>query len=164
VLFQLPVRPGIILAGKNLAIGVLALLEAVVLGAILAGVSGGWGLLPVALVGTVAGVLIALGVGNVVSVLLPAPMPEGSRATYGAGPGCLRGLLQMVAFLVIWAMLLPVAAAAAVPWWLQHPEWWWLTLPAALLYAVAIYAVALTAVGPLLQERQPEILAIVTRE
>jgi ABC-2 type transport system permease protein len=160
----LPVPPATILLGKNLAVGVVAAIETAVFGIAFGAFVNGWAYLPIALVGVVAAVLITLGTGNIVAVLLPARMPDGTRATFSAEVGCVRGLLQMVAFLAVWLLLLPVGAAVVVPYLLHQPALYPLVLAVALGYAGAVYTVALHVISPVLQRRMPEILAIATRD
>jgi ABC-2 type transport system permease protein len=163
-LFLLPVRPATILAGKNLAVGAVAALETTVFSIAIAAFVNGWAYLPIGLAGVVAAVLITLGAGNIVAVLLPARMPDGSRATFSAEVGCVRGLLQMVAFLAVWVLLLPVAAAIIGPYLLHQPALYPIVLTLAVGYAAAVYSVALHVISPVLQRRLPEILALATRD
>ncbi|MCC6626929.1 MAG: hypothetical protein IT340_05935 [Chloroflexi bacterium] len=164
VLFLLPVAPSRLFVGKNLAVAAVAGVEAIVIGVALAGISRGWALLPVALAATASGVLVTLAIGNVVSVILPGRMPDGLRATYSTDAGCARGLLQFLAFVCAWVMLAPIAAAASLPQVLGQPALHLVTVPLALLYALAFYWLTLRWVGPQLLRRQPEILAITTRD
>jgi ABC-2 type transport system permease protein len=164
VLFLLPLSPTRLLLGKNLAVLAVAALETAILGGVLAAISGGWSLLPVGVAATLAAVLVTLGVGNAVAVLLPGRMPEGMRATYSADAGCARGLLQFGAFLLVWTLIAPIGAAIGLPTAFNQPALLLIGLPLALTYAVALYALSLRLVAPLLQARQPEILAITTRD
>lgn len=109
------------LSGKNLALAawVLAVVGAVAVA--LAAVSGGWVWVPVA-VGVSMGVLgVAIGVGNVISVRAPQPMPDSATNLFAANAnqGCTSGLLQLLAITVQWVLLVPVAlgVAAALAWW-----------------------------------------------
>ncbi len=103
------------LAGKNLAIAVVAVPALGVLGLGLAALTGGWRLLPAAL-GIGAAVLgAALAVGNVLSVRAPYPIPDRATAAFaaqGTGRGCLVGLLSLVGLLAVAGLVVPVVAAA----------------------------------------------------
>jgi hypothetical protein len=163
-LFLLPGQPRWLFLGKNLAVAVVLAIEMVGAGLLLAFLGGGWERLPVALVATLGGCLVTLAVGNVVAVLLPARMPDGLRATYGADSGCARGLLQLAAFFIVWVLMAPIAFAVIVPELLVRAELHLLAAPLALAYGAAVYWLTLRQVGPLLIARQPEILEITTRE
>ena len=86
------------------------------------------------------------------------------RATYSADTGCARGLLQLMAFMIVWVLIAPIGAATSLPELLAREELHILTTPLALLYAAALYWLCLRQVGPLLASRQPEIIAITTRD
>jgi ABC-2 type transport system permease protein len=164
VLFLLPISPTRLLLGKNLAVLAVAALETIILGGVLAAISDGWSMLPVGVSATLAAVLVTLGVGNAVAVMLPGRMPEGMRATYSADSGCARGLLQFGGFLLVWTLIAPVGAAIGLPTAFNQPALHLIGLPLAIGYAVALYVLSLRLVAPLLQARQPEILAITTRD
>lgn len=109
------------LTGKNLALAswVLAVVAAVAVA--LAVVSGGWVWVPVAVLLS-AGVLgVAVGVGNVVSIRAPQPLPTSTSNLFAAntGQGCTSGLLQLLAMTSQGLLLLPVigGVAAALAWW-----------------------------------------------
>jgi ABC-2 type transport system permease protein len=164
VLFLLPISPTRLLLGKNLAVLAVAALETAILGGVLAAISGGWSLLPVGVAATLAAVLVTLGVGNAVAIFLPGRMPEGMRATYSADAGCARGLLQFGAFMLVWTLIAPIGAAIGLPTAFNQPALLLFGLPLALAYAVALYVLSLRLVAPLLEARQPEILAVTTRD
>jgi hypothetical protein len=165
-LYLFPVRSLDVLWGKNLAAGALAGATQIVLVLGLAAITGGWGYALPALVGGMAGVLVALGCGNVTSVLVPFRMRRlrAGSGSYGAEGGCLRGLLSLLFLAVTLALLVPVAAAIGVPLVLAHGSWLALTLPAALLYGVLIHQATTRLIAPTLTERAPEILHTVVLE
>lgn len=109
------------LTGKNLALvaWVLAVVAAVAVA--LAVVSGGWVWVPVTVLLS-AGVLgVAVGVGNVISIRAPQPLPASTSNLFAAntGQGCTSGLLQLLAMTSQGLLLLPVigGVAAALAWW-----------------------------------------------
>jgi hypothetical protein len=165
-LFLFPVRPLDILWGKNLAAGILSYASQVVLVLILAVISGGWQYVPAALVLGLAGVLVLTACGNVSSVLLPFRMRQmrvGS-GNYSTEGGFLRGLLSIVVFLITLVMLLPIAVAIAVPYIFDHPAWLVASLPACLVYGVALHQTASRLIAPVLLSRAPEILRVTVPE
>lgn len=97
------------LAGKNLAVAVIAVPAMVVVGSALAALTGGWALLPAALAVGADVLGVALGVGNVVSVRAPYAVPERTTAFAATNPGqgCLVGLSAMVGMLAVLGLALP---------------------------------------------------------
>jgi hypothetical protein len=166
MLFLFPVRPLDVLWGKNLTVGAISFAAQVVLTVAVAALTGGWFYLPLALVAGLAAVLVLMGCGNVTSVLLPFPVRDMrmGRARLSSENGCLRSVLAMGALFVSALLLTPVAAAIAVPLILDERGWLVGTMPAALLYAVALHQIASRIIAPRLLARAPEILAATIRE
>ncbi len=70
----------------------------------------------------------------------------------------------MVMMLVSAVLLLPVAAALFVPLFFDMQWVWVFAIPAALIYAIVFHQLILWWVSPRMLAREPEILAITTRE
>jgi ABC-2 type transport system permease protein len=164
--FLFPVRPLHVLWGKNLAVAFIAVPVLIASSAGLAAVSGRWEDVPVAITVGIAGMLVAMGCGNIVSILLPTRVRQiraGENRIAGEN-GCLRALLTSIAFTIVWILLAPVAAAVALPLLFSHADLLPLTLATGLVYAVALYQLATWLIAPVMLRRAPEILEIVTRD
>jgi ABC-2 type transport system permease protein len=148
------------LVGKNLAAMVTGMAATGVLAVALAAVTGGWLYVPVALC-LGAGVLaLSLGVADVVSVRFAYPLPELTSnlwAVQGTGQGCLVGVVQLVAFAVQGALLLPLFGLVAVGVLLWPPALA-AACPAAVLYGFALWRVGLGLGAGWLAGHQPELL------
>ncbi|MBF6589606.1 MAG: hypothetical protein IVW57_03620 [Ktedonobacterales bacterium] len=165
-LYLFPIRPLDILWGKNLAAGTLSLAVQSVLIVGLAALTGGWRYVPLAVVVGLAGVLVLLGCGNVSSVLLPfrvRQMRMGSGNT-GTEGGCLRSLLSMVVLAITLVLLVPVAAALAVPLLFQHTDWFIISLPLAIVYGIVLHQTTSRLIAPYILSRGPEILRVTAPE
>ncbi len=166
-LFLFPVRPLDVFWGKNLVTGGIALALEVVLTCAKAVLTDGWSYVPMALGIGVAALLVMLGCGNVTSVLAPfraRSMRMGETSTMASENGCLRSIISTATLGVAALLLLPVGLAVAVPQILEHPEWLFVSLPAAVLYGLALHQVATRLIAPVLLRRAPEILAVTVRE
>jgi ABC-2 type transport system permease protein len=111
------------LTGRNLAAMLVSLTVTAVSAVPVAALTGGWLYLPAA-VAIGAGLLGTMyGVGDVVSVRAPQPLPEVSGnlwAMGGTGQGCMSALLQMAALTVQSMLLLPLIAGTLIglfAWW-----------------------------------------------
>lgn len=105
------------LAGRNLASALVSLVLVVASAVALAAVTGGWVYVPVTVCAAAALVGVMLGIGDVVSVRAPQPLPEGSAnvwSTSTTGQGCGAVAIQSLAMLVQGIVLLPVAALVVV--------------------------------------------------
>ncbi len=168
-LFLFPVEPRRILSGKNLAVALMGVIELLVLVCISALLSHEWNFVVPVLTLGLAGIAVMLGCGNVSSVFLPQRMRQIQRGFQATGAssgnsGCMRGLLSMVMMLVSAVLLLPVAAALFVPLFFDMQWVWVFAIPAALIYAIVFHQLILWWVSPRMLAREPEILAITTRE
>lgn len=167
-LFLFPVEPQRILWGKNLTVFVMGLIELVVLVLAASFLSRAWHLtLPTLAVG-LAGIGVTLGCGNFTSVFFPQRMRQmqrGFRATGApSGNGCLRGLMSIVMLVVTAIVLSPLVLAFALPLFF-HVEWVWVfVIPVALLYGIAFHQTVSRLVAVRMLAREPEILALTTRE
>lgn len=166
MLYLFPVRPLDVFWGKNLTVGVISFGAQVVLSIGLAALTGGWFYVPLALAAGFAAVLVLMGCGNVTSVLMPFRVRElrTGRSSMSSENGCLRSLLSMVTLGVTAVLLMPVAAALAIPLMLQHEIWLVASLPAAVGYGLILHQVATRLIAPHMLKRAPEILAATTRE
>lgn len=109
-------QPRTDLLSKTLATAALGLPITAVVAAALAVVTGGWAYVPLALV-VACGVQGAIaGVGVVLSVLAPFPLPDSPTNVFAAnaGAGCAAVVLQGVGLLVQLIVLAPIAAAVAL--------------------------------------------------
>ncbi len=160
-LFLFPVKPLDIFRGKNFAVGVLSIGGAIVLTLLVAALSGGWSNAPLALGYAIAAILVLMGCGNLTSVFVPMRvrrMRVGQGSFSSSENGCLRSLTMSLAFMATFVLLLPVAAALAIPLALSHTEWLVFTLPASILYAVVFYELATRLAASQLLQRAPDIL------
>ena len=154
------------IAGANLAVAVIGVPALAVIAAVIGAVSSA-GLHAVAAFGIAVGVLGAgLGIGSVVSVLAPYPVPDrGTNAFSGAGTGrgCLAGLVAIASMIgtLLAAAPLGVAAAALSLGW---PDGRWLLLVAGPAYGVLVCWLGRRLAAGLLVNRMPELLARVTLE
>jgi ABC-2 type transport system permease protein len=154
------------LAGKNLAVSLVAGPALAVVGLALAAVSDGWRLLPLALAVAVCLLGVAMGVGNVLSVRAPYAVPErptGAFATTGTGQGCAVGLLALLGTVSVLALMVPplaltlglYAVTAGGP-----------VLPAVVVVVLPAYGAVVCWAGrrlgaAALLERMPEVLAAI---
>ncbi|GCE17861.1 hypothetical protein [Dictyobacter kobayashii] len=168
-LFLFPIDPRYILWGKNIAVFLVGLVEISLLIVIAAVVTRAWIYVGPALVIGLAGLGIILGIGNFTSVYLPQKMRQARRgfqtaSNMSAEGGCLRALMSMVASLIMMALLIPVAAAVALPVFF-HAEWIWIvSLPASILYGAIFYVIVTNMVAPRILRQAPEIAGIITKE
>ncbi|WIG61574.1 MAG: hypothetical protein OJF49_004322 [Ktedonobacterales bacterium] len=166
-LFLFPVRPLDIFFGKNLFVGLFAVVFQTILILIRAAMTGGWEYVIPALCLGIAADFVMLGCGNVSSVLIPfrwRQMRMGDTSSMSSENGCLRFVLSIVNMAITAIVLIPVAAAILLPLLLAHSEWLVVTLPLALVYGAAFYQVATRMIAPVMLRRAPEILATVVRE
>jgi ABC-2 type transport system permease protein len=152
------------LVGRNLAAMLAGLGGTAVLAVALAAVTGGWRYVPVALFVAVGVLAVVLGVCDVVSVRFPYPVPEVTSnlwAVEGTGQGCLVGLMQMVAFAVQGALLLPVFTLVGVGVFVWRPLLA-VACPVAVLYGLVLWRVGLGMGARWLRDHQPELLTALT--
>ncbi|MDE2127721.1 MAG: hypothetical protein KGJ62_14150 [Armatimonadetes bacterium] len=105
--------------------------------------------------------VLTIGVGNITSVLAPYRVQlRNARLRGAAGArGCTYSLVYFGVFLAVGILALPLDAAVFVPGLLVGAQWYALSIPLAVLYALAMYAVTLTIAERLLNGREPDILA-----
>jgi hypothetical protein len=165
-LFLLPVRPLDVFWGKNLAVGMVAAGAGLLATLGVAALTGGWGYVPIALALMLAGVLVVMACGNVISVLLPFRVRQMrmGQARFSSENGCLRSVLSLLTMVVVLVALLPVIAGTAIPLVLGQPGWLWIALPAGVLYGALLHQIATRLIAPQVHRRAPEILAVVARD
>lgn len=151
------------IAGKQLAIALVALPLATVTTMAVAVSTGGWALVPASLVLTFVLFAVGSGVGGIASVVAPQPSPEDmSNAFAGAtGTGCVTVLLQLVAMTVLGIVLAPPAilvlyAVLAAPALLAP------ALAGAVVWAAAAWWLGLRIAAARLAARGPEFVAALT--
>ena len=135
------------LLAKNIAAAVVVVPMTVAVGVSLAVITGGFAYLPGALLAAGGLFLLTLAIMNATSIMLPTGFPESTTNIWSAsgGQGCAKSLLQVVAFLVLGILTLPVpligffaadlldvttaaglaGSLGAVAW---GALWWWASL------------------------------------
>lgn len=155
--------PRVDIAGKQLALALVALPLAVVTTLAVASSTGGWALVPASLVLTFVLFAVGSGVGGIASVVAPQPSPvDVSNAFAGAtGTGCVTALLQLAAMTVLSVVLAPPAvlvlyAVLAAPALLAP------ALAAAVAWALGAWWLGLRVAAARLASRGPEFVAALT--
>ncbi len=161
-LFAFPVARWRLLVAKNLAALVLRLPSLLVL--LLAGLLLAPMLhLAAASASVVATLLIASGLDNFVSILMPVAVPPPGGNPYGGpqagGRGLLGVLLNFALLVLVLTLAAPFTLLAWLPTLLEQPPWGWITLPLALAGALAAYAMLVAGAARLLERREPQMLA-----
>lgn len=147
------------LMGKDLAL-VVEVVPLVTLAAVaLAVISGGWAYVPAALLLAFPVIGVQTAVGNIVSVLLPQPLPQtGNPWASTSGQGCVTGLLVMLAMVGELILLVPIAVAVATAAVLS-PPWLVVAIPVAFAYGALMWWFGLRIAAGQLRGREPELLA-----
>jgi len=145
------------LAGKNVAVALVAYPLTLVAGIALAAVSGGWSELAVTAGVGAALVAILLGVGDVASVLLPIPAPESPGNAWGAqaGQGCTTGLLSVAVLGVEAVVAAPIVIPALV---VRGSGPQALVVVGALGYGAVVHLAGLALAVRVGRDRGPELL------
>jgi ABC-2 type transport system permease protein len=124
-------------------------------------VSGGWSLVPFAVLLAAAIAGVPLGVGTFMSVLAPIVVPDDSNPftnrNANTGQGCLAGVVALAALLLDALLLLPVVVAVVLAADAGLPALALTIVPIA-LYAVAVWAAGATLAARRLRGREPELL------
>lgn len=146
-------------AGKNLAATLVLLPLMVVTAVVLAALTGGWTLVPLAVAAGLALLAVSFGVGDLASVLAPQRLPDSVVNPFAraSGVGCATALIQLVAVSAIGALLTPVAlsvglAAAFRPGMLP------IAVTGGVLYGALILGLGLTLAGRRLHDHGPELI------
>lgn len=103
---------------------------------------------------------VFIAVGNLTSIYLPyRVVMRGMRTQQQtAGRGCGYGFIYLGVSLLAFALLLPVLAALVLPTFWITPIWFALTIPLAVAYVIALYALSLHLAEPLLLQREADII------
>lgn len=162
-LFALPVRPGQLIVGKNLATATALLTETALLSLLLTWVADAWGVLPFVFPLAFTGAAIQLAVGNLVSVVAPLRLPHVGTDVFAQASeqGCLSIGAQVVSFFLMAAlMVLPVSAFALTVSFGQALSPW-IAIGFSLVWGAIIYGIGTGLSVAVLKRRLPEIVAMV---
>jgi ABC-2 type transport system permease protein len=161
LLFGFPVSRASILAAKNLASLVLRLPALALIAVTTLLVAGPW-LVPAVATVLLLTQLLACGIDNYVSVLLPMPVAAAGRDPNAPSAGT-RGLgaafAAMAAAFLALALSAPFSFLAWLPYLLETPWLWSLTLPLALAGAAAVYFMLVAGAARLVTRREPDLVA-----
>jgi ABC-2 type transport system permease protein len=160
LLMGFPVERWKVLAGKNAGAAFFRLpgLVVVALAALLVGPAAQ---LPAALAIAVATMLIASGLDNYSSILMPVVHPAPGSNPYparGRGRGLGGVLLSFLQLGFTLLLSLPFAFLGWMPSLFGAPWLAWLTLPLAVAGAASVYAMLLAGAARLLERRETELL------
>jgi len=160
-LFVLPVAPRRLLAGKNVAVSIGLMLEALVIAVALSFFSGFWKWTWMVLPLMVAAVGSQLAVGNMVSVLAPLRLPREGTDVFAQSTeqGCLAIASQLVSFFIIGLLLVPPASIVVLTVDFGRPVPPWLTACFAVAYGLIVYGASLFVSSRILKRRLPEVMA-----
>ncbi len=169
-LLLFPIDRRRLLWGKNLAVALLGVVAHVFIMIFSAVTTHEQTMILPAVVIALAGMAITLGSGNLSSAYFPQyQRPMGKRG-YSAtgGPaqsgGCLNQIMSLVMLLTTVVLLIPVALGIGIPFFM-NAQWLWLaSIPLSLLYGAALYLIFTNLAARRMLTREPEILAVTTRE
>lgn len=153
------------LLGKNLALAAVSLPLVVIAALGLAAATGGWALVPSALALGVVVLAVSCGVGNVASVVAPAPMPERSGNAFAgqANTGVVQALRSMLAIAIEGALSAPPVVALILTA-LFAPVWQVAAVPFALAWGAGVLWLGLRTGAARLSAKGPEFVAALTQE
>lgn len=169
-LFLFPIDRRRLLWGKNLAVLLLGLVELIVLMGVCIALGRQPQMVLPALVMGLAGMGVALGCGNLVSVFFPRYQREmGRRGFAGSGSqaqqgGCLNQLMALVALVATVIVLAPVALGIGIPFFMGNDWSLVVSIPLSLLYGLALYVIFTNLSARRMLATEPEILKATTRE
>ncbi len=146
------------LLGGDLALVLVVVPLMVVLGVLLAAVTGGWRYLPGAEGLGLAILGVSLGAASVVAVVAPFPLPEGSRNAFSNGGGGQGLLAAALGFGVLAVVAITCAPLVALLVLVLHPDHGAPLLLLGPLYGAALGAGARELATTLWSERGPEVL------
>jgi ABC-2 type transport system permease protein len=159
-LFVLPVKPHLLLLGKNAAVAIGLTLETVVLALGLSIFTGQWEWTWLVFPLMVAAIGCQMAVGNLVSVLTPLRLPREGTDVFAQSTeqGCLAIVSQTVSFFAIGLLLVPPASVTflTVSFGRVVPPWF--TSVTAIAWGVLIYLISLWVASRLLRRRLPEVM------
>ena len=129
---------------------------------VVAALTGGWQYVPVAVALAVAGAGVPLGVGTMISVRAPYPIPDTgkpfSNPYANTGRGCAMGLLVLAA-LAVDAVLLAPAVVLVVAAQRVSLLWLCVTVVPVALWSIAIWWIGASEAARYVRGREPELLA-----
>jgi hypothetical protein len=168
LLFNFPMSRRQLLMGKNIALLLVLIPIDLFLALLLCGLLGRTDLLPALLPWMVLAPVLMASVGNLLSVFFPyKAQGRGFRAKQpSSGYGFAYTLLMLGVSLASLALYAPVLAAILIPFfglWGVASAWSALTVPLAAGYVAVFYGIALRAAEGFLLQREPWIVAKVTR-
>jgi len=151
-----------LLLGRSAGWLPLVALPALPTALVVASFTGGWRYVPVAVALAIAGAGVPLGVGTVISMRAPFPVPDTgkpfSNPYANTGRGCAVGLLVLVALAVNALLLAPAAILVVAAERISLP-WLYATVVPVALWSIAIWWIGATAAARFVRGREPELLA-----
>lgn len=167
LLLSFPVARWRLLLAKNLAATLFRLpgLATVALAGVFLAPAWMW---PCAAVIAASTFALATAVDNFLSILFPVALPAAGKNAYGragaGGRGLTGVLLNFAALLGVLALSAPFVFLAWLPALLRLPALGFVSLPLALLGALAVYGMLVAWAAGLLERREPELLERVLAE
>ncbi len=161
LLFGFPVPRASILVAKNLGSMVLRLPTLALIAVATLLVAGPWYVPAVATI-LLLTQLVACGVDNYLSVLLPVPAAAAGRdpsAPVAGTRGVGAAIVAMAAAFAALVLSAPFSFLAWLPYLLERPWLWSVTLPLALAGATAIYFMLVAGAARLVTRREPDLVA-----
>jgi ABC-2 type transport system permease protein len=149
-----------VLAGKNLALLLEIVPVVIVVGTIVAAITGGWLYLPGAVLLGVAGIGAGLALADVASVIFPVQVPDSRNpfASNAGGQGCVTSLVLGACALAQNVLLLPVAVGGLLVA-AFGPAWLLVVAPASLVYGGLLWWGGLAIASGYGTSHRAEILA-----
>jgi ABC-2 type transport system permease protein len=169
-LLLFPIDRRRLLWGKNLAVGLLGVVELLVLMLVCVLLARSQAMIVPAVVIGLAGMGVALGCGNITSVFFPRYQPTlGRRGFAGTGnqaqaSGCFNNFMSLIALIATILLLTPVALGIGIPFFMDAQWIWVVSMPLSLLYGLVLYVLFTEIAARRLLATEPEILAATTRE
>jgi hypothetical protein len=151
---------GTVLVGKNVALVLEVLPVVVVVGTVVAAITGGWLFLPGAVLLGLAGIGAGLALANIASVRFPVQVPDSRNpfASNAGGQGCVTSLILASCALAQNILLIPVAVGGLLVAALG-PAWFLVVAPLCLVYGGILWWGGLRMATSYGTAHQAEILA-----
>lgn len=169
-LFLFPLDRRRLLWGKNMAVALMGLVALIVLQIISVLLTHRLNMLLPAVITGLAGIGVTLGCANMISVFFPRYQPSvGRRSLVGSGNqaqsgGCLNQLMSLGGVIITAVLLIPVALGIGLPFFLNLQFIWIASMPLSLVYGWVLYLIGTNIASRQMLSREPEILAMTTRE
>jgi ABC-2 type transport system permease protein len=154
-----PLSMGSVLRGKNLALALVVLPAALIGSVVGAAMGDSWETLPGGVFASLAGFLLWLGVGNVLSIYAGYPLPEGAafgKRTYNGR----QAILGLIGLIVAGLLLIPALAAVAFAIIRGGPAFGVVGAIVATVYGAMIWRFGLALSERSLRRRLPELVAV----